>query len=51
MFNIHDLEWDDELLELLTVPKNMLPELNLQVKYMVRQLITTSMVKKYQSLV
>ncbi len=26
MFNIHDLEWDDELLELLTVPKNMLPE-------------------------
>ncbi|MGT2596722.1 FGGY family carbohydrate kinase [Staphylococcus aureus] len=28
MFNIHDLEWDDELLELLTVPKNMLPEVN-----------------------
>ncbi len=26
MFNIHELEWDDELLELLTVPKNMLPE-------------------------
>ena len=26
MFNIHDLEWDDELLGLLTVPKNMLPE-------------------------
>ncbi|WP_156288356.1 glycerol kinase GlpK [Oceanobacillus salinisoli] len=26
MFNIYDLEWDDELLETLTVPKSMLPE-------------------------
>lgn len=26
MFNIYDLEWDDELLEILTVPKSMLPE-------------------------
>ncbi len=26
MYNIFDLKWDDELLELLTVPKNMLPE-------------------------
>ncbi|MBO1229512.1 glycerol kinase GlpK [Staphylococcus simiae] len=26
MFNIHDLKWDDELLEILDVPKNMLPE-------------------------
>ncbi|WP_410491507.1 glycerol kinase GlpK [Bacillus thuringiensis] len=26
MFNIHDLQWDDELLEMLTVPKSMLPE-------------------------
>ncbi|MHA6251784.1 glycerol kinase GlpK [Oceanobacillus sp. CAU 1775] len=26
MFNIHDLQWDDELLEILQVPKNMLPE-------------------------
>ncbi|EHJ07982.1 glycerol kinase GlpK [Staphylococcus simiae] len=26
MFNIHDLKWDDELLEILNVPKNMLPE-------------------------
>ncbi|WP_242284368.1 glycerol kinase GlpK [Bacillus cereus] len=26
MFNIHDLQWDDELLEILTVPKSMLPE-------------------------
>ena len=51
MFNIHDLEWDDELLELLTVPKNMLPEVKPSRKYMVRQLITTSMVKKYQLLV
>ena len=26
MFNIHDLKWDDELLEILDVPKQMLPE-------------------------
>lgn len=26
MYNIHELKWDDELLEILTVPKSMLPE-------------------------
>lgn len=26
MFNIYDLTWDDELLDILTVPKSMLPE-------------------------
>ncbi len=26
MYNIHDLKWDEELLEHLTVPKSMLPE-------------------------
>ncbi|WP_077328028.1 glycerol kinase GlpK [Virgibacillus siamensis] len=26
MFNIYDLKWDDELLDILGVPKNMLPE-------------------------
>lgn len=26
MYNIHTLEWDDELLKMLTVPKAMLPE-------------------------
>ncbi len=26
LFNIHTLDWDDELLELLEVPRNMLPE-------------------------
>ena len=26
MFNIHDLKWDDELLEILDIPKRMLPE-------------------------
>jgi glycerol kinase len=26
MFNIHELVWDEELLEILTVPKTMLPE-------------------------
>ncbi|WKA57723.1 glycerol kinase GlpK [Planococcus shenhongbingii] len=26
MYNIYDLEWDEELLEILTVPKSMLPK-------------------------
>ncbi len=26
MFNIYDLKWDEELLEILTVPQNMLPD-------------------------
>ncbi len=26
MYNIHELKWDEELLEILTVPKSMLPE-------------------------
>ncbi len=26
IYNIYDLTWDDELLELLSIPKNMLPE-------------------------
>jgi len=26
MFNIYELQWDDELLDILKVPKNMLPE-------------------------
>lgn len=26
MYNIYDLAWDDELLEMLTIPKSMLPE-------------------------
>lgn len=26
LFNIHTLEWDDEIIELLDIPKNMLPE-------------------------
>ncbi|MUV37289.1 Glycerol kinase [Lentibacillus sp. JNUCC-1] len=26
MYNIHDLQWDDELLDILGVPKSMLPE-------------------------
>ncbi|WP_251516637.1 MULTISPECIES: glycerol kinase GlpK [Staphylococcus] len=26
IYNIHDLEWDDELLEILDIPKSMLPE-------------------------
>jgi glycerol kinase len=28
LFNIHTLQWDDELCALLTVPKSMLPEVN-----------------------
>ena len=25
LFNIHTLKWDDDILELLNIPKNMLP--------------------------
>lgn len=28
MFNIHELKWDEELLEILDVPKSMLPEVH-----------------------
>lgn len=28
MFNIYDLQWDDELLDMLDVPKSMLPEVH-----------------------
>src|SRR5690625_734454 len=28
MFNIYDLQWDDELLDILSVPKSMLPEVH-----------------------
>ena len=28
LFNIHDLAWDDELLEILTVPRSLLPEVH-----------------------
>ncbi len=28
LFNIHTLDWDDELLELFNIPKNMLPEVH-----------------------
>ncbi|NOX87150.1 MAG: glycerol kinase GlpK [Chlorobi bacterium] len=28
VFNIHDLQWDDELLELFDIPREMLPEVN-----------------------
>lgn len=28
MFNIYDLKWDDEILDILTVPKSMLPEVH-----------------------
>ena len=26
LFNIHDLDWDDELLEIFDIPKSILPE-------------------------
>ena len=26
MYNIHDLQWDEQLLDILTIPKSMLPE-------------------------
>ncbi len=34
MYNIYDLKWDEELLDILTVPASMLPEVHHPLKYM-----------------
>ena len=51
MYNIHELKWDDELLELLDIPKAILPEVKNLVKSMHILKIIISLVKKYQLLV
>ena len=30
LFNIHTLDWDDDLLRMLTIPRSMMPELRPQ---------------------
>lgn len=36
MFDINKLQWDDDILEMLDIPKSVLPEVNLQAVFMVR---------------
>ena len=51
MFNIYDLKWDDELLELLNIPKQMLPEVKESSEIYGKLSTITSLVKKYLLLV
>ena len=51
MYNIHELKWDDELLELLDIPKAILPEVKESSEIMHILKIIISLVKKYQLLV
>lgn len=46
LFNIHSLEWDDELLRLFNIPRNMLPEVksNSEVYGYTENVLTGSMV-------
>lgn len=46
LFNIHSLEWDDELLRLFDIPRNMLPEVksNSEVYGYTENVLTGSMV-------
>ena len=45
MFNIYDLKWDDELLELLNIPKQMLPEVKESSEIYGKLSTITSLVK------
>ena len=51
MFNIYDLKWDDELLELLNIPKQMLPEVKESSEIYGKTIDYHSLVKKYLLLV
>ena len=48
MYNIYDLQWDDELLDLLNVPKQLLPEVKNLVKFTLTLKIIISLVKRYR---
>ena len=47
MFNIHDLKWDDELLDILDVPKQMLPEVKESSEVYAKTIDYHFSVKKY----
>ena len=49
LYNIKELKWDDEILEILNIPKAMLPKFVLTLKSTVRQLHSISTVEKCQS--
>ena len=48
MFNIHELKWDDELLDILQVPKPCYLKLNHLLKFMQKRILLTSLVRKFQ---
>lgn len=48
MFNIHDLQWDDELLRMLDVPKKMLPEVHASSEVYAQTVDYHSSVKIFQ---
>ena len=49
MFNIHDLKWDKELLDILEVPESMLPEVKPSSEVYAHTVDFISLVKMYQS--
>ena len=51
MYNIHELKWDDELLELLDIPKAILPEVKESSEVYAHTKDYHFLVKKYQLLV
>ena len=44
MFNIHTLEWDDEILEILNIPKSMLPKVCIRARFMEKPQMDSSAV-------
>lgn len=48
MFNIYDLKWDEELLEILDVPQSMLPEVRPSSEIYTKTVSYHSLVKKYR---
>lgn len=47
LFNIHDLKWDKEILELLNIPEALLPEVKEILKFIVKLQHITSLVVKF----
>ena len=47
LFNIHDLKWDKEILELLNIPEALLPEVKGNSEIYVKLQHTTSLVVKF----
>ena len=48
MFNIHELQWDDELLDILQIPKVMLPNVKSSSEVYAKTDSITFLVRKFQ---